>query len=576
MNNIRPFRFWCQKVLPLVYDDSLSYYELLCKVVSKLNEVITNENSLNESFTELKNWVENYFDSTDFQEKVNKKLDEMAKDGTLNEIINFEKYDELQENIIDLQKNLTTFEKKAITSESTDYVGMGQLTEEVKQALTGSSTPVVGVNAVNTSNIVDNAVDNTKISPESRSVYLNRLNSYARLNTENKTLTIKVSGLISGLSFNADEQTLSVPEGNSYIYIDSNNIITLDTNSGKIKTPIGIVSPSNLSMFYGCETYVDGLRIDVPDEYYLAAGLNGAEQYIIFDFNRSKIIMPPLFYIFKKEYNISISNQEDIDMGDFSGLFYNPETNKLFCASSSPCLKIAYFVKSTNLVQCNYPHKIIPNYNAYGAITDEIPMFGDSIVAGAGSGTPFIPLISARSSIRVLNYGVGSSGYLSNPTGKHLMGNGDVNKGTNQEVPTDSTIYGRINANIENINSRYVAIFAGTNDYDQEINNVVDEMIRCCSLIYNNRKIPIIISPIPRKSVNLKPLIDAMESSCITANIPFINMWNIGFHPANGFNLQEYYDDGLHPSKSGHELLATVLAHELKKFSCTDFMCSAK
>ena len=27
------FRFWCQKVLPLVYDDSLSYYEILCKVV---------------------------------------------------------------------------------------------------------------------------------------------------------------------------------------------------------------------------------------------------------------------------------------------------------------------------------------------------------------------------------------------------------------------------------------------------------------------------------------------------------------------------------------------------------------
>ena len=28
------FRFWCQTVLPLVYDDSLSYYELLNKVVN--------------------------------------------------------------------------------------------------------------------------------------------------------------------------------------------------------------------------------------------------------------------------------------------------------------------------------------------------------------------------------------------------------------------------------------------------------------------------------------------------------------------------------------------------------------
>ena len=31
MNNLSPFRLWCQKVLPLVYDDSLSYYELLFK-----------------------------------------------------------------------------------------------------------------------------------------------------------------------------------------------------------------------------------------------------------------------------------------------------------------------------------------------------------------------------------------------------------------------------------------------------------------------------------------------------------------------------------------------------------------
>ena len=36
-STLKPFRFWCQKVLPLVYDDSLSYYELLNKVVNYLN-----------------------------------------------------------------------------------------------------------------------------------------------------------------------------------------------------------------------------------------------------------------------------------------------------------------------------------------------------------------------------------------------------------------------------------------------------------------------------------------------------------------------------------------------------------
>lgn len=48
-----PFRFWCQKVLPLVYDDSLSYYELLCRVVHKLNELAENQNNLNEDIKQV-------------------------------------------------------------------------------------------------------------------------------------------------------------------------------------------------------------------------------------------------------------------------------------------------------------------------------------------------------------------------------------------------------------------------------------------------------------------------------------------------------------------------------------------
>ena len=31
-------KFYCQKVLPLVYDDSLSYYETICKVVQGYTE----------------------------------------------------------------------------------------------------------------------------------------------------------------------------------------------------------------------------------------------------------------------------------------------------------------------------------------------------------------------------------------------------------------------------------------------------------------------------------------------------------------------------------------------------------
>lgn len=46
--DLRHFRFWCNKVLPLVYDDALSYYEVLCKVTNKLNEVIEITNSIDD------------------------------------------------------------------------------------------------------------------------------------------------------------------------------------------------------------------------------------------------------------------------------------------------------------------------------------------------------------------------------------------------------------------------------------------------------------------------------------------------------------------------------------------------
>ena len=55
---MKPFGFWCQKVLPLVYDDSLSYYEVLCKVRDKLNEVISCCNETDTKFAELQTEID--------------------------------------------------------------------------------------------------------------------------------------------------------------------------------------------------------------------------------------------------------------------------------------------------------------------------------------------------------------------------------------------------------------------------------------------------------------------------------------------------------------------------------------
>ena len=53
MITIERLRFWCFKVLPLVYDDSLSYYEVLCKIKEKLNEMIDSLAELPETLKEI-------------------------------------------------------------------------------------------------------------------------------------------------------------------------------------------------------------------------------------------------------------------------------------------------------------------------------------------------------------------------------------------------------------------------------------------------------------------------------------------------------------------------------------------
>lgn len=54
-------KFWCHKILPLVYDASLSYYEFLCKVCSKLNEVIDCTNGLLADWNTYKNDIDKAF-----------------------------------------------------------------------------------------------------------------------------------------------------------------------------------------------------------------------------------------------------------------------------------------------------------------------------------------------------------------------------------------------------------------------------------------------------------------------------------------------------------------------------------
>lgn len=96
--NLTPFKWFVLENFPFIEADfdALTEWQLFCKLGKEMNKIINSENTLGtqmenitNAFIELQNYVNNYFDNLDVQEEINNKLNEMASDGTLQQLINF-------------------------------------------------------------------------------------------------------------------------------------------------------------------------------------------------------------------------------------------------------------------------------------------------------------------------------------------------------------------------------------------------------------------------------------------------------------------------------------------------------
>lgn len=110
------FTNYIYKAIPLAFDESMSYYETLCGLLSYLKDTViptlnNNANAIIEVqnlITQLQSYVNNYFDNLDVQTEINNKLDEMAQNGTLAEIIeDYASIPELADRIEEVNTNLT-------------------------------------------------------------------------------------------------------------------------------------------------------------------------------------------------------------------------------------------------------------------------------------------------------------------------------------------------------------------------------------------------------------------------------------------------------------------------------------
>ena len=249
INTLKPFTRFCCSIgaIPTSYLIAMSYEEQLLWLCDYLqNTVIPTVNNNGEAvaelqglYVQLKNYVDNYFKNLDVQEEINNKLDEMALNGLFDQY-----FSPILQQVNDIENN---YRNKFVP------ITMGDLSQEVKEALTGGSTAVVGIDSVNTENIVDNAVNYKKVT-NNIMVKQDLKYSPAYYNAQNfilnNILNFEYGSILgqTGANHYSDKKTVRTrkyitPSGDC-LFVPINNNITF----GVITTSL-IEKPSNIYNF---------------------------------------------------------------------------------------------------------------------------------------------------------------------------------------------------------------------------------------------------------------------------------------------------------------------------------------
>lgn len=119
--NLTPFKWFFLENFPFIdaQFDAMTNWQLFCKLGNEMNKIINSVNlsgeqveKLTNAFNDLLDYVNNYFKELNVQEEINNKLDQMAEDGTLANIINQEIFGELNEKINQNSENISLLQKK--------------------------------------------------------------------------------------------------------------------------------------------------------------------------------------------------------------------------------------------------------------------------------------------------------------------------------------------------------------------------------------------------------------------------------------------------------------------------------
>ncbi len=243
------FRNWVLQNFPFLEDDfdALTDYELFCKMMEYVKQFAKDNEEFNKRLTDL----ENYINNLDLQDEVNNKLDEMALDGTLENLIG--QYIQLAttyvyNNVSDM-KLATNLINGSFARTSGFYDGKtGGAYYKIREVINTDVIDEMTLIALNDTNLVAELIIEKTMSPKQFGAYGDEehddtLSIQTCLNTCNNIVFNNGTYLV-------DAEISLEPENNSYINI-ANATLKAITNNANEYAIIKIINKNNVKIVNG-------------------------------------------------------------------------------------------------------------------------------------------------------------------------------------------------------------------------------------------------------------------------------------------------------------------------------------
>lgn len=291
--------------------------------------------------------------------------------------------------------------------------------------------------------------------------------------------------------------------------------------------------------------------------------------------DRTEVVIPNGAQILTEKGFVKVTTGATLTLTASNFLYYNA-TDKMWSYGSGVVGKEIYYF---GFVNRNTPQAVIfGNYTEVRAKT--IAFMGDSITAGVVAGTCYHEFVHDRTHYTCLNYGFGGAGYYRNSASQNSgrIGMGVPGMGvvtTPDNFFTPNNVVARL-AELNSANTDGIVIFAGTNDYG---NNVSLENFRTAvasAYEYAQAHFPaapiLVMTPIHRmndgepntQGATLRDYCDIIIEECVKHGIAYIDMMTMsGLNPSVPENCALYYPanltSGLHPGVEGHRRMASMI-----------------